>query len=162
MIITGLFGGAAYYLIPRYMTSIEEEPLLIEDLIERRSQLREEIDQTKTASAQLRRLIERQVNRHLRSPGCLVRQYVYRENLATLLGEVVEKFSPAIQTLSEEHRGAAQKTTESSVILRRVELLIFLHRLLKWWLVPHISSTAFTLVFLVAHIVQVVFFLPRR
>lgn len=162
MIITGLFGGAAYYLIPRIMTSIEEEPLLIEDLIERRGQLREEIDQVKTVSDQLRQLIERRVNPQLRSLKYLVRQYVYREELATLLDEAGEKLRPEIQLLSKEHQGIAKKAIENSVVLSRVESLVYLHRVLKWWLIPHVSSTAFMLAFLVAHIVQVVFFLPRR
>ena len=162
MIITGLFGGAAYYLIPRILTSIEEEPLLIEDLIERRRQLREEIDQIKTASDQLRQLIERRVNPELRSLKYLVRQYVYREELAKLLDDAGEKLRPEIQLLSGEHQRIAKSAIESSVVLSRVESLVYLHRVLKWWLIPHVSSSAFMLAFLVAHIVQVVLFLPRR
>ena len=41
VILTGLFGIACYIIVPRIMTSIEGEPLLIEDLRARRDELRE-------------------------------------------------------------------------------------------------------------------------
>src|SRR6266436_7085181 len=43
VIITGLFGMFCYLVVPRIMTSIEGDPLLIEDLEGRRSELREEL-----------------------------------------------------------------------------------------------------------------------
>jgi len=42
-----------------------------------------------------------------------------------------------------------------------VESLIYLHRLLKVWLAPHVVSTSLMLALLVVHIVQVVFFNVR-
>ena len=45
VILTGLFGIAAYVIAPRVMTSIEGEPLLIEDLVARRTELREELEE---------------------------------------------------------------------------------------------------------------------
>src|SRR5438132_9866325 len=43
VIVTGLFGLACYLAVPRVMTSIEGDPLLIEDLQGRRAELREEL-----------------------------------------------------------------------------------------------------------------------
>src|SRR5216684_3019537 len=40
-IVAGLFGIACYFIVPRIMTSIEGDPLLIEDLRARRQELRE-------------------------------------------------------------------------------------------------------------------------
>jgi hypothetical protein len=42
-----------------------------------------------------------------------------------------------------------------------VESLIYLHRLLKVWLAPHVISTSVMLALLVVHIVQVIFFKVR-
>src|SRR5205807_4382195 len=42
-ILTGLFGIFCYVVVPRIMTSIEGDPLLIEDLERRRAELRDEV-----------------------------------------------------------------------------------------------------------------------
>ena len=44
VILSGLFGLACYIIVPRIMTSIEGDPLLIEDLEARRDELRQELD----------------------------------------------------------------------------------------------------------------------
>ena len=46
-------------------------------------------------------------------------------------------------------------------MLRRVEALIYLHRLLKAWVVPHVIATSVMLALMLIHIVQVVFFNVR-
>src|SRR6185295_10831273 len=45
VIASGLFGIAAYVIVPRILTGIEGEPLLIEDLIARRAELKKELDE---------------------------------------------------------------------------------------------------------------------
>jgi len=53
------------------------------------------------------------------------------------------------------------KAVERSAVLRRVEALIYLHRLLKVWVAPHVIATSIMLALMVVHIVQVVFFNVR-
>jgi hypothetical protein len=50
------------------------------------------------------------------------------------------------------------RTVEASATLRRVDALIFLHRLLKAWLVPHVVFTSLMLALMVVHIIQVIYF----
>ena len=50
---------------------------------------------------------------------------------------------------------------ERTATLRRVESLIYLHRLLRVWLAPHVISTSVMLALMMVHIVQVVFFKLR-
>jgi hypothetical protein len=50
---------------------------------------------------------------------------------------------------------------ETAATLRRVDALIYLHRLLKVWLAPHVISTSLMLVLMLVHIIQVVFFVVR-
>jgi hypothetical protein len=50
---------------------------------------------------------------------------------------------------------------ETAATLRRVDSLIYLHKLLKIWLAPHVISTSLMLILMIVHIVQVVFFAVR-
>src|SRR6266699_6813759 len=57
-ILTGLFGIFCYVVLPRIMTSIEGDPLLIEDLERRRAELRDELSTIKSkVNEETRRLI---------------------------------------------------------------------------------------------------------
>jgi Fe-S-cluster-containing dehydrogenase component/CRP-like cAMP-binding protein len=163
VIVTGLFGIFCYLVVPRIMTSIEGDPLLIEDLEGRRSELREELATiVGNADEQLRDLIEQKVRRHFSSLSYLLNQYLRREELTASLARARLHFKSETATLSEkEKRGLFLKAVERSVTLRRVESLIYLHRLLKVWLAPHVISTSVMLALLAAHVVQVVFFKVR-
>jgi hypothetical protein len=47
---------------------------------------------------------------------------------------------------------------ETAVTLRRVDALIFLHKILKVWIAPHVISTSVMLALMIVHIIQVVYF----
>ena len=64
-------------------------------------------------------------------------------------------------TAEKEQRNLLLKAIERSATLRRVEALVYLHRLLKVWVAPHVISTSVMLALMVVHIVQVVFFKVR-
>ncbi len=163
VIVTGLFGLFCYVVVPRIMTSIEGDPLLIEDLEGRRAELREELAKIGTQSEpQVRDLIERSVRRYFSSLRYLLRQYLHREELTASLAKARLQFKAEMGTLdSKENRNLFLKAIERSATLRRVEALIYLHRLLKVWLAPHVISTSIMLALLVVHIVQVIFFKVR-
>jgi hypothetical protein len=145
------------------MTSIEGDPLLIEDLEGRRAELRDELAGiVGAAGEELRDLIERRVRRHFSSLTYLLSQYLRREELTASLAKARLRFKSETAMLKEkEKRELFLKAVERSVTLRRVEALIYLHRLLKVWLAPHVISTSVMLALLAAHIVQVVFFKVR-
>src|SRR5213076_3310234 len=63
VILSGLFGIACYLIVPRIMTSIEGDPLLIEDLRARRQELREELGLIDTSDEQLRHLIKEKMRK---------------------------------------------------------------------------------------------------
>jgi Fe-S-cluster-containing dehydrogenase component/CRP-like cAMP-binding protein len=163
VIVTGLFGLFCYLVVPRIMTSIEGDPLLIEDLEGRRAELREELSAiVANADDELRDLIERKVRRRFSSLSYLLNQYLRREELTASLARARVYFKAEMTALNDkEKRGQFLKAVERSVTLRRVESLIYLHRLLKVWLAPHVISTSVMLALLAAHIVQVVFFKVR-
>jgi Fe-S-cluster-containing dehydrogenase component/CRP-like cAMP-binding protein len=163
VIVTGLFGLFCYLVVPRIMTSIEGDPLLIEDLEGRRAELREELSAINSkADPQVRDLIERRVRRYFSSLSYLLRQYLRREELTAALAKGRLQFKAEMATLdTKEKRNLFLKAIERSATLRRVEALIYLHRLLKVWLAPHVISTSVMLALMVVHIVQVIFFKVR-
>jgi len=154
-----LFGVVSYLLAPRIMTSIEGDPLLIEDLEGRRVELREELKAMSESDEQLRGLISGRVRRHFASLSYLIRQYLRREPLPSLLAKARLEFRSEMSALSDKaQRAKFLKAIENAATLRRVESLIFLHRLLRVWVAPHVITTSIMLVLMIAHIVQVVFF----
>jgi Fe-S-cluster-containing dehydrogenase component/CRP-like cAMP-binding protein len=160
VILSGLFGIACYLIVPRVMTSIEGDPLLIEDLKTRRDELRETLAGIDTSNNELRGLIEHQVRKRFLSLSYLMRQYLRREPLSALLAEAREEFGRV--PLSDSHtRPMLIEAVETMATLRRVDALIYLHQLLKLWLAPHVVTSALMLALLVVHIIQVIFFAAR-
>jgi Fe-S-cluster-containing dehydrogenase component/CRP-like cAMP-binding protein len=163
VIVTGLFGLGCYLIVPRIMTSIEGDPLLIEDLEGRRAELREELATISgKCDERTRGLIERKVRRHFFSFSYLSRQYLRREELTTSLAKSRLLFKHVLAAVPDkENRTRLLKAIERTATLRRVESLIYLHRLLKVWVAPHVISTSVMLALMVVHIIQVVFFKVR-
>jgi Fe-S-cluster-containing dehydrogenase component len=162
VILTGLFGVAVYLIAPRIMTSIEGEPLLVEDLRARRDELRETLAGIgQRASDELRDFIRRKVRGKVFSFSYLLRQYFRREELAELLGAARQEYEAEARSLDPESRQLLLDAVEATVTLRRVDSLIYLHQLLKLWLAPHVVATSLMLALMLAHIVQVVFFAVR-
>ncbi|HBB94952.1 MAG TPA: hypothetical protein DC054_06145 [Blastocatellia bacterium] len=162
-ILTGLFGVFCYVIVPRIMTSIEGDPLLIEDLERRRVELRSELGKIESkANEETRRLIQSKVRRHFSSLAYLLRQYLRREELTMSLAKARLHFkAEMVATAEKEERNLLLKAIERSATLRRVDALIYLHRLLKVWVAPHVISTSVMLALMIVHIVQVVFFKVR-
>ncbi len=162
-ILTGLLGVVCYVVLPRVMTSIEGEPLLVEDLHARRAELREQLARIGAETdTGLRELVARKVRGRFLSLPFLLRQYARREDLKTLLAEAREEFEGQAAALAgTQSRRVLLEAVETAVTLRRVESLIYLHQLLKLWLAPHVVATSLMLALMVVHIVQVVFFTVR-
>jgi hypothetical protein len=160
VILSGLFGMACYLVTPRVLTSIEGEPLLIEDLIARRGELQKELDEiVKQSEGWLREEIEERVVKHFQSFSFLWRQVRLREPLTALLAEAREPFKERLTRLATgEERTLLLKAVETAVTLRRVDALIHLHKLLKIWIAPHVLSTSLMLALMIVHIIQVVYF----
>jgi hypothetical protein len=158
-VVAGLFGISCYYIVPRIMTSIEEEPLLIEDLQARRKELRETLGLIDTSNDRLRYLIKKKMRRRFFSFAYLLRQYLKREKLSEMLGEAQREFKADGEALGNaELRDSLEKAVETTATLRRVDSLIYLHQLLKLWLAPHVVSASLMLGLMVVHIIQVILF----
>ncbi|HYE13650.1 MAG TPA: cyclic nucleotide-binding domain-containing protein [Pyrinomonadaceae bacterium] len=162
VILTGLFGVAVYLVVPRVMTSIEGEPLLVEDLRARRDELSETLAEVgQRSSESLREFIRKRVRGKVFSFSYLLRQYLKREPLSELLAAARENYEEEARGLDPESRQLLLEAVEATVTLRRVDSLIYLHQLLKLWLAPHVVATSLMLALMLVHVIQVVLFAAR-
>jgi Fe-S-cluster-containing dehydrogenase component/CRP-like cAMP-binding protein len=158
-ILTGLLGILLYKMIPRTLTSIEGSPLLIDDLRARRQELGDELATVlSSASDQFRGTIKARIGRYFLSTGYLLRQYLLRRELDSEVEAGKRRVKRLAEGLGDQDRTALERAAEAAVTARRVDSLIYLHRLLKLWLPPHIAASSLMLALLVAHIIQVIYF----
>jgi hypothetical protein len=159
VILTGLFGILCYIVVPRILTKIEGEPLLIDDLIARRGELERELnDISASASGLLKDLVNKAASRFL-SFGYLLKQYISRAPLGEMVASADRGFqneAGAIQNPAD--RAKLSRAIEASVTIRRADALIILQRTLKLWLVPHVIFTSLMLALMLVHIIQVIYF----
>ncbi len=163
VIATGIFGAACYVIVPRFMTRVEREPLLIEDLLARREELRAELVRAtnETENPVLKRLIQKKVRRRFLGLRYLFRQYFRREDLMSMLADAREKFRDEAKGMSRIDDTRLMEAVENAATLRRVDSLVLLHQLLKIWLAPHVLFTSLMLILMLIHIAQVVYFNVR-
>ncbi len=163
VILSGLFGIVSYVAGPRLLTSIEGEPLLIEDLTGRRDELKEELATlTNRSEGWLREEIELRVSKRFLSKKFILRQLLRQEELKRLLAEARSEFKEqTTRTATDSERSTLIEAVEAAATLSRVEALIVVHKLMRGWIWPHVVSSSFMLALMLVHIAQVVFFLVR-
>jgi Fe-S-cluster-containing dehydrogenase component/CRP-like cAMP-binding protein len=162
VIVSGIFGIGCYLIVPRIMTSIEGDPLLIEDLRARREELRKMLGLIDTSDDQLRYLIKVKMRRRFFSLRYLLRQYVRPKDLEKMRAEARAEFQEDAKRLNDQKaHNSLMAAAETTATLRRVDALIYLHQLLKLWLAPHVVSTSIMLVLMLVHIIQVTLFTVR-
>lgn len=159
VVLTGLFGIFCYFVVPRIMTRIEGEPLLIDDLIGRRGELQNELrDISASASEGARNVVNKAAARFL-SFGFLLKQYLSRAPLGEMVAAARRDFQKVAEVLpNPSDRGMVDRAVEAAVTIRRLDALIILHRTLKLWLVPHVIFTSLMLALMIVHIIQVIYF----
>lgn len=163
VILSGLFGVIAYIVAPRILTGIEGEPLLIEDLTARRGELKDDLANTTGKSeGWLREEIEERVSKRFLSKSFLFQQLWRREELKRLLAHARGEFKERTTRLATDaERAILLEAVETAATMGRVDALIFVHRLLRVWIAPHVISSSLMLALMLVHIVQVVFFVVR-
>ncbi len=163
VIASGIFGAACYVIVPRLMTRIEREPLLVEDLEARQAELRDELLRAakQAETSELTRLIEVRLRRRFLGLRYLLRQYLRREDLNTMLADARREFNQEAERMSRAEYTQLMDAVENAATLRRVDALVYLHSLLKLWLAPHVLFTSIMLVLMIIHIGQAIYFNVR-
>jgi Fe-S-cluster-containing dehydrogenase component/CRP-like cAMP-binding protein len=161
-ILTGLFGIICYVVVPRIMTSIEGDPLLIEDLERRRAELLADLERIESAGDSDTRALIEKIKKYFSPISYLLREYLRREELTAALARARLHFKAEILSpAAKVRRDQVLKAIERMAMLRRVEALIYLHRLLKVWVAPHVVATSVMITLMLVHVAQVVFFQVR-
>lgn len=160
VITSGVIGIITYYVAPRIMTRIEGEPLLVEDLQERRAELQKQSDEIlEQSQGWLKDEIRDRVYPRFFSRGFMWRQLTKRESLKTVSAQAREEFKERLTRLAtEDERTLLISAVETAVTTRRVDALLLLHRSLRVWIPVHVISTSLMLALMIVHIIQVVFF----
>lgn len=165
VIVTGIFGAAIYLIVPRMLTAIEGEPLLVEDLVARRRELREQLVglYARIPDSDGRDRMVRKMRGRFLSFRFLLRQYLKREDLKGMLAQARGEFSRELEHLQRSGRSELEgqimlEAIEAMATLRRVDALVYLHRLLKVWVAPHVIFTSLMLALMLLHIAQAILF----
>jgi len=164
VILSGLFGIISYIVAPRILTSIEGEPLLIEDLTARRIELHDALSQIKEKSeGWLREEIEERVVNRFGKRSVVLQQLWKRRELKSLLADARSQFKDRMtRTATDAERSILIEAVETAATLSRVDALVFVHRMLRIWIAPHVITTSLMLALMLVHIAQVIFFTVRR
>jgi Fe-S-cluster-containing dehydrogenase component len=165
VIVTGIFGAAVYLIVPRMLTAIEGEPLLVEDLIARRRELREQLVglAARAPDSDRRNRVAQKMRGRFLSFRFLLRQYLKREDLKSMLAHARGEFARELEILQKAGRTETEgqlllEAVETMATLRRVDALVYLHRLLKVWVAPHVIFTSLMLALMLIHILQAIYF----
>jgi Fe-S-cluster-containing dehydrogenase component/CRP-like cAMP-binding protein len=163
VIFTGILGIFIYFFAPRKLTKIEGSPLLLDDLKDRREELRKEIAEILGQDAgPVQSIVKDKVLPRLVSFGYLLRQFMRREDLDQMVEAAKARFTRERAKLAnEKDLRKLDRAIEAAATLRRIDALIYLHRSLKLWLPPHVASTALMLALMIVHIIQVVYYASR-
>lgn len=156
VIFTGLFGLACYQIIPRVLTRIEGAPLLLEDLTGRRLELQREFSQIISKSPEhLKLLLETSAPQRFDSFRAVL-HVLSQESLSQLLALTAKRSQVIAEQLKDEReRGMFNEAMQTAALLPRVNALIFLHRLLKIWIAPHMAFAYLMVALMMVHIFQV-------
>jgi Fe-S-cluster-containing dehydrogenase component len=135
VIASGIFGAASYIFVPRLMTRIEREPLLVEDLQARQAELRTELIRAadRAETPELKLSIQKDVRRRFLGFGYLLKQYLRRDDLNTMLAAARRDFRGHADNMSRADQTQLLEAVENAATLRRVDALVYLHSLLKLW-----------------------------
>jgi len=160
VVLTGIFGVVSYYVAPRRLTKIEGDPLLLEDLEARRLELKNELAMVLESGGELGKALENP-RRRFASFEYFLRQILHPVKLSDLLASAREAYKEPAVRLPRPDRDVFLAAIEKLATLRRLDALIFLHRIMKLWLPPHIIAGSLMFALMLVHILQVVVFAAR-
>lgn len=163
VIASGVLGVALYLIVPRIMTRIEHEPLLLEDLQARQAELRVYLADISefTENERLYSIVQTKVRRRFLSISFLMRQYFLREDLKAMHARARREFRVEAKGMTRFEEARLMEAVETAATLRRIDALCYLHRSLKLWVAPHVLFTAVMLILMAVHIFQAIYFTVR-
>jgi Fe-S-cluster-containing dehydrogenase component/CRP-like cAMP-binding protein len=162
-ILTGVVGILLYMVVPRLLTRIEGAPLLIDDLKARGDELKDELAAIQSSVPEPAAIIiKRKIIPRFLSARYVMGHYFRHDELDSEFARAKHKMRKYIASVPEGRaREQVERAVEAATTAARADALVYLHRLLKIWLAPHIVFTSLMLALMAVHIIQVIYYAAR-
>lgn len=152
---TGFLGKMISMVVPRRLTSIEEESLLVEDVVDRQKAMRLEVDQLAAdLDEKLRALADDVIPVKIKSPLSYGKRRMKRV-------DIVEEIYADIggdQAVPAEKRDDIRRIIVCLVEDKFLAKQLMYHYMLRGWLPVHIALTTLCIPWLIFHVVTVFLF----
>ena len=152
---TGILGKWMYRTVPKKLTALEEEELLVEDVIDKQRALRTEVEELlESASAQIQELADREIPKAIKSPMAYAKK---RMQHADVVEAIYEQLG-GDTAVAQDDRELLQRIIYCQVEDRFLDAIFRQHRLMRFWLPTHIALTTLCIPWLLFHVVTVFLF----
>jgi hypothetical protein len=152
LIITGIVGKLISVIVPRRLTRIEDEALLVEDVVDRQKAIRLEIEQLLVdADDKLLVLANDAIPKNIKKPAWYGARRMKRP-------EVVDSVYQAIdgdKQVPADKRDWLRRMVTCLVEEEFLDTMLTYHYVLRAWLPVHIALTTLCFPWLIVHIVSV-------
>jgi hypothetical protein len=157
LILTGIVGKLISVYVPKRLTRIEDEALLVEDVVERQKAIRTEIEQLLDGcSDQLTGLVNDVIPRAIKSPAWYGKQRMKRS-------EVIESVYKAIDgeglvakgTVPADKKDWLRRMVTCLVEDEVLDRMLTYHYVLRAWVPVHVALTTLCFPWLIFHMVSV-------
>ncbi len=158
-IVSGLLGWWLTKRVPPLLTAIEEEPAIIEDLLQaKENYYRSLVELSQGKSEQFRGIVERRLRREVDSWSRMWRFYSGRMTLSHALPTFQAEFEPQVNQLREDERADFKRVVENTLRINKLNAELFLQRVLRRWLTLHIVISSAMAALAVVHIFSVFYY----
>ena len=158
-IVSGLFGWWITKKIPPLLTAVEEEPAIIEDLLEsKENYYRAVVELSQGKSEQFRDVVARGLRREMDSWSLMIRFYRDTATVQSQLGDFQKKYAAIQDRLPESERQDFKRVVENTLRINKVNAELFLQRVLRRWLTLHIVISTAMAALAIVHIFSVFYY----
>ena len=158
-IASGLIGLLIAKRVPPLLTKIEENPALIEDLVDIRGEcLRGLHELANGGSQEFRKLVKERLLGEVNSLSRMLRFYQKRTTLAEELPAFQRGFDPVVAQLKPHEQGSFRRAAEYALRANKMNAEYLLQRMLRGWLTFHMAATAIMFALAAVHIFTVLFY----
>ena len=158
-VASGLLGWWLSRTVPPLLTALEETPAILEDLLSVRADcLRGMLELASGGSDEFQILVEGRLMKDASSWTRMLRFYRRRSTLAQELPAFKNEYEGALQQLGESEHRAFLRAVEYALRVNKMNAELFLQRVMRGWLTPHVVSTAAMLGLAAVHIFSVLYY----
>jgi hypothetical protein len=151
LIATGLFGKIIGVVVPRRLTRIEDEALLVEDVTEKQAAMRKQIEELLQANPDLAEYANTTVPKAIKNPQFYGKRRMKRPDVI----EEVWMQTNGPTSIPADKQDTAKRLVTCLVEERFLEQMQGYHWILRAWLPIHVALTTLCFPWLIVHIVTV-------